>query len=333
MGKKSGPKAPDPMKVSAAQTQSNKDTALFNAQLNRVNQSNPFGSINWSHTGDDPASGWSQTTTLSPQLQALLDSQTASQQGISDAISGAIGRLPTAAFDPSGIDVGDIRDRSLNSQLAALEPEFQKGWTNLETTMSDRGIPIGSEIWNNQQGEYNRARDSSLLAASRQADLDASNDYQRQYSNLWSEYNAPYTALGALMGNSSPVSNPSFSPFATSSSANTDVAGNYWNKYTADQQNYQNQQGQLWNGIAGIGQLGLALLSDERTKENIAPVGELHDGQTVYSYNYLGDPTPQIGLMAQEVEETHPEAVVTGSDGFKRVDYGRATSLARALAA
>lgn len=73
------------------------------------------------------------------------------------------------------------------------------------------------------------------------------------------------------------------------------------------------------------------MLSDERTKENKVPVGELADGQTVWSYNYLDDPTPRIGLMAQEVERTHPEAVVTGPGGIKMVNYARATSTARGL--
>jgi hypothetical protein len=35
---------------------------------------------------------------------------------------------------------------------------------------------------------------------------------------------------------------------------------------------------------------------------------------------------PQVGLIAQEVEKVFPEAVTTGGDGFKRVDYGRLVS-------
>lgn len=68
--------------------------------------------------------------------------------------------------------------------------------------------------------------------------------------------------------------------------------------------------------------------SDERLKENIAPVGELYDGQPIYSYNYKGDEKPQIGLMAQDVEKTAPEAVVE-IGGFKAVNYDKATRRAR----
>lgn len=70
--------------------------------------------------------------------------------------------------------------------------------------------------------------------------------------------------------------------------------------------------------------------SDERVKENIEPVGELNDGQTVYSYNYIGDVQPTIGLLAQEVEKVRPDAVVEFG-GVKHVHYGKATERARGV--
>jgi hypothetical protein len=71
-----------------------------------------------------------------------------------------------------------------------------------------------------------------------------------------------------------------------------------------------------------------ALLSDEHAKENKHRVGMLYDGSPVWSYNYIGDDTPQIGLLAQEVEKRTPEAVAE-MGGYKLVDYGKATERAR----
>ena len=91
----------------------------------------------------------------------------------------------------------------------------------------------------------------------------------------------------------------------------------------------------LLGGVLGAGaSLGGAYMkySDERLKENIEPVGELFDGQGVYRYNYKGDPTPQIGLMAQEVLEDHPDAVAD-IGGFLAVDYLKATDYAAQLGA
>jgi len=59
--------------------------------------------------------------------------------------------------------------------------------------------------------------------------------------------------------------------------------------------------------------------SDRRLKENIEPIGKLFDGQKVYRYNFKGDDKTQIGLMAQEVEKRHPDAVgLAPRKGFTR---------------
>jgi hypothetical protein len=64
--------------------------------------------------------------------------------------------------------------------------------------------------------------------------------------------------------------------------------------------------------------------SDERLKKDIKEIGKTHDGQPIYSYKYKNDDRTQIGLMAQDVEKKHPEAVgLLG--GYKTVDYKKAT--------
>lgn len=92
------------------------------------------------------------------------------------------------------------------------------------------------------------------------------------------------------------------------------------------------QSSPWWTTALGLGMLGSSLFpSDERIKENIAKVGELNDGQNVYSYNYKGDRTPQIGLLAQEVERVRPDAVGEFAGGIKGVDYGKATERSRMI--
>lgn len=320
---KSAPKAPDPVKVSAAEAKASKEVASYNQALNSMNQVNPFGSISYSNNGTDPLTGApmrTQTTTLSPQLQSLLDSQMGSQQGISDAISGAIGRLP-GEFNPN-IDVGNIRQRSFDSQMALMNPEFDKGFKQLEGRMSDRGIPIGSEIFNDQLGEYNRARDTSILGAARTADLDASNEFQRQYGNKLTEYGLPLQQLSTLMGNSQSVQNPSFAPYSTAQAQAPDVSGNTWKAYEANVNAANQQNSQLWNGALGLGQLGMAMFSDIRLKRDIKRIGAMSSGLPIYSYKYVWSDVPQIGVMAQEAIYYRPGAVSVHHSGYLQVNYG-----------
>ena len=83
--------------------------------------------------------------------------------------------------------------------------------------------------------------------------------------------------------------------------------------------------------LLGLGTAGLGILSDVHAKSDIEPVGKLFDGTNLYRFKYHGDPRTHIGVLAQEVEKSKPEAVGTGLDGLKRVDYERATDDAVAV--
>lgn len=94
----------------------------------------------------------------------------------------------------------------------------------------------------------------------------------------------------------------------------------------------------ILGGLLGAGSLlggsqGLlsALKSDIRAKKNIERVGILNDDQPVYRYQYKGDPTntTHIGLLAQQVEQTNPDAVID-IGGVKHVRYDLATDRAAA---
>ena len=70
----------------------------------------------------------------------------------------------------------------------------------------------------------------------------------------------------------------------------------------------------------------MAMFSDARVKENIYPVGRLDNGLTVYLFNYIGENIPQIGLIAQEVAEYRPEAVLQDEYGLLHVNYALAAA-------
>ena len=65
------------------------------------------------------------------------------------------------------------------------------------------------------------------------------------------------------------------------------------------------------NWIGGLtGAAGLiGAFSDRRLKTDVKDIGRTHDKQKIYSYRLKGSNVPQIGMMADEVEEKAPEAV------------------------
>lgn len=64
--------------------------------------------------------------------------------------------------------------------------------------------------------------------------------------------------------------------------------------------------------------------SDVRLKKDIVPLGKLANGIGVYRFRYKGnDEAVYVGVMAQEVRNLVPSAVLRGRDGYLRVDYDR----------
>jgi hypothetical protein len=64
-------------------------------------------------------------------------------------------------------------------------------------------------------------------------------------------------------------------------------------------------------------------ISDIRLKRDVALLDRLPNGPGLYRYRYLWSDTVYVGVMAQELAGSVPDAVVTGADGYLRVDYSR----------
>lgn len=97
MGKKSGPKAPkspDPTQTAAAQQKYDVNTAITNANLNRINQYGPQGSLTYSIDGynEDGTPKYSQHETYSPEQQALYDQQMKIANSLSGLAGDTVGR-------------------------------------------------------------------------------------------------------------------------------------------------------------------------------------------------------------------------------------------------
>ena len=89
----------------------------------------------------------------------------------------------------------------------------------------------------------------------------------------------------------------------------------------------------LFDTIVGAATtLGAAYItrgSDARMKENIQPY-DVHKGIQFYTWDWndeakaIGwDQYPTFGVIAQEVQKTHPDAVVEGPHGYLMVNYGK----------
>jgi hypothetical protein len=79
--------------------------------------------------------------------------------------------------------------------------------------------------------------------------------------------------------------------------------------------------------LGGVGAVAPFIPSDIRLKTNVKQVGKLDNGIKLYTWNWteeakdiVGD-QPEYGVLADEVQDIMPEAVIRGSDGYLRVNY------------
>ena len=106
MGKKtpSPPAAPDPMKTAVAQGAINREAAIAQAELNRINEYTPYGSSVYSPDGvENPDTGitpYRRTTTLDPGQQNIFDQQTRATGALNTLAADQTGRVAQAVQQP-----------------------------------------------------------------------------------------------------------------------------------------------------------------------------------------------------------------------------------------
>jgi len=305
MGKKT-PKAPDPYKVAEAQTQSNIDTATAQQKLAMTGQQSDFGSLQYVADPNSP-SGYKAVSSLSPEEKALLEQR----QGAAGTLNTNVQNTISTPFDLNaarGTEISDI-------QRTFLDPQWEQQRATLENQLLNKGIRPGSEQYDIAMRQYGQQKDDAY----NKMFLDAFNTANNA---ALTQRNLPISDYTALNGMASPTPAPVNTP---APGVSTTPVGQYI--YDSSKQNQANAAAanQGLYGLAGtIGSAAL-MMSDRRAKTDIRRVGKLDNGLPVYAFRYKGGATPQIGLMAQDVEHMHPGAVHS-IGGFLHVDYERAVA-------
>lgn len=346
MGKSSPstPAAPDPIATAAAQTATNKETAITQAELNNANQVTPYGNLTYTQNGtyDDGTPKFTSTTTLSPEEQQLYNLNTSGQVGTAQLGNDQLGRIAGAVSTPysyAGLPDAPTDQTMAQSQAAGtqaimdrLAPQEARDRNSQNVTLSNQGVQPGSEAYNNAQDQLartqNDANQQAILSGQQYATAgqqQALANRQQAITEYSTQRNAPLNEYSALVSGSQ-VQNPSFQSTGNTAIAPTDLSGDVYKSYAANvaQANAKTaSQNATKSAIFGLGgQLGAAAISDIRLKSNIKAIGKLRNGVKVYTYTYMGDDAPQVGVMAQEVLHI-PNAVVIVSGGYYAVDYGK----------
>ena len=207
IGKSSAPAAPDPVATANAQTASNVATADNNAALNRVNQYTPYGSSVYSidGTSSDGTPQYSQTTTLSPAQQNLLNMTQQGETTLGQTALGQLGNVQntysspfsyngpnvTGTVAPTGQNttstvnntsgagitsqvnggqsyqdaMQQAQNAAYNAQTQYLDPQFQQGQQSLNASLANQGLSTGDTAYNNAQTNFANQKQQAYQGA------------------------------------------------------------------------------------------------------------------------------------------------------------------------
>lgn len=189
------PPAPDPVTTAAAQTKQNIDTANATAALNHANQITPYGSSTWAHDdlGPNGTSQWTNTVTLDPAQQKLLDSSNKISQNMADLGESQLGTVKNTLGQPlnydnapkqvNGVSYGGIQNdidmskvpelvggadlaksfqdaqrAAYGMQTQYLDPQYKQRQTDLETKLINQGVLQGTDAWNRETQNLGQQR-------------------------------------------------------------------------------------------------------------------------------------------------------------------------------
>jgi hypothetical protein len=254
------PKAPDPVATANAQSGMNRDTAIAQNTINMANQVNPWGTVNYNQTGStgytDSSGKWvtipqfTQTTTLSPEQQAIFDKSQAAQTNLAGIAENQSGMVADAMSTPFEFTNQDAADWSYDLAQTRIAPQQQRNEMLLRDRLINSGIRPGSAAWN---AEMERLTDANT---DQNNQLALTGRGQAFAENLATR-NQPLNELTALLSGSQ-ISNPAqmSGPTPQAGVGGVDYAGLVQDNYQSKLASHNAAMGGMF-GLLGAG-LGAA---------------------------------------------------------------------------
>lgn len=308
--------------TSAAQQTANSanQAADRTTRANRPNQVTPFSTVGWSQ---DKQGNWTQTTSLSPELQAATT-------GAAPIDWNQFGTINDGAA---------ARDQAIDASFGAARARLDPMWDQREaaqrTRLANQGLDPNSAAARNADRNLGMARDDSYqmaLANAIRSGTEAGNSVFQ--NSMTSRQQAIAEALRArgmpfediqrassLLGGA-----PGF--MGASGQRGTDFLGaagmqndDAWRRYIEQQRQAADTASGVMSGVGSLGQLAL-FASDARLKRSIRRLpAEAMPGVPFATWEWADGSGRGFGVIAQDMQRAAPHLVHRRSDGMLLVDY------------
>ena len=261
---KSAPEAPDPYETAQAQGMFNQNTAVTQQMLNMVDQSNPYGSVNYAQTGSNTFTGadgktytvpkFSQSTTFTPEGQAIFDKTLTAQNNIAQIAADQSGAVKESLSNPFEFNNQDAADWAYDLGASRILPQQQQAGEALRAQLINSGLRPGTaaydrEMTRMQQGNTDQMNQLMLTGRS------------QAFNEALTTRQQPLNEFNALLSQSQLQNPGSASPGAPQTSVGgVDYSGLVSDNYQAKLAN----SGSMLGGLFGLaGSLGGAAIGSK----------------------------------------------------------------------
>lgn len=282
------------------------------------------------------------TQTFSPQQQALFDEGNKAKLALSQLASrgaGAAGDVIGKNVDFSGIPdmpgtAEETRQKVVDSMMQRVNEDYGRAQDDKHSALIAAGIRPGTKAYDDAMQLLQRGRNDAStqawLAGGQEMSRDFNTDMERRraaIADYLTQRQVPLNEVTALMSGSqvaNPFSMPGYAQNANVQPAPLFAAQNALSQYNTDLYNARAANaGNLQQGLFGLGGAGLMAggmaYSDRRLKSNIVQIGRHPIGVDLYEYDIFG--RRERGVMADELAQIMPDAVLISPDGYQLVNY------------
>jgi hypothetical protein len=304
----------------------NRETAITQFGLNAVNQRDPYGSLQFNQIGTwaDGTPRFEAVQSLAPEEQRALDLSRQAQEIYGQSGVQQLQAVRERLATPLNLNNEAVEGRLMELGSRRLNPVLAERRNAMDTRLRQQGLMPGTQAYDVAMRGISEAENDAFNQLLLQGRGQAINE-------ILTERASPLNEASALLTGQQ-VQAPSFVNTPQTSVAPTDymqavglqqAALN--NAFNARNQAYQTQLSGMYQlGSAAIGaggRIALGGISDRRLKREIRRIGTWVNGLPIYVWRYVWGGPLQIGFMADEVAQVHPEAVLTGPGGFFMVRY------------
>ena len=202
-GQQSAPAIPDYTGAANATAANNLAAARASTAANRVNQYTPYGSLQYTQSGEDSYGNpmWSATQSVDPSLHGAVDKS-----------KSAINNFDFNQFNPQGLpSIGINAGESMtDSIMRRLQPQIAMQSKQFDAQMANQGIPVGSEAYNNAKRAFDQQQNDLMTSAVISGTNTGLTANQQQYAQQQGTYNTNLNAPFNYASNVKSFASPNY---------------------------------------------------------------------------------------------------------------------------